>query len=237
MCWVTPVSSGLQGTGRWASQLRGSQRIAPRGPGRPSQSPGGAGETAWPLRGDRWARGCPAAAVHWLAWPKGSTTAHQSLRPKGTLTETQTHTQTQTATRSPPTPTLTRDGNPLDMAWGRKHGSWAGREPGEGVGSPGHSLRGRLQHVGGLPVVRVLEQPQDEDVGQRLALVLQLLHSQQAPRGRVKHLVLVSGDPGGRRGVLVPRMLGLPGDLPLQPWPAGLAPLRPFLTYFRKPPT
>ena len=73
------------------------------GPGRPSQSPGGAGETAWPLRGDRWARGCPAAVVHWSAWPKGSTTAHQSLRPKGTLTHKHTHTHTHTQ-RAHPSP-------------------------------------------------------------------------------------------------------------------------------------
>jgi hypothetical protein len=36
-----------------------------------------------------------------------------------------------------------------------------------------------------------------------LTLVLQLLHSKQAPWGRIKHLVLVSGEQGGRVDVLV----------------------------------
>ena len=135
MCWVTPVSSGVWGAGHQASQLQGSQSIAPRGPGHRSQSPGGAGETAWLLKGGRWARDCPAAAIHWLAWPKGSTTAHQSLRPKGTHTHTHTHAHTRTHTHTAsnaltPNPD-TQDGNPLDKAWGRKHGSWADSEPQE----------------------------------------------------------------------------------------------------------
>lgn len=69
----------------------------------------------------------------------------------------------------------------------------------EGQGGPefstGHSLRAGLQHVCGLSVVRVLQQPQDEDVGERLTLVLQLLHPQQAPGCRVEHLEFV---PAGR---------------------------------------
>lgn len=230
MCWVTPE---FWGAGGWVLG------IPARGPTEHHPT------WTWPSLSEPWGcRGDGLAAQGWqvgLRLPSSGSSLvglAQGLYNSSSESEAQGNTHTHTPSNMlTPNPDTSTGWKPSGHGLGEETGAGRTASPREGDGSLGHSLRGRLQHVGGLPVIRVLEQPQDEDVGQRLALVLQLLRAQQAPWGRVKHLVLVSGDPGGRRGLLVPRTLGFPGDLPPQPWPAGLAPLRPLLTTFGSPPS
>ena len=123
----------------------------------------------WPSLSEPWGcRGDSLAAQGWQVGPRLPSSGNslvglaqglynsssESEAQGNTHTHTHTHAHTHSQQRTHPQP---RHLHRTETLWTRPGGgnTGAGRtlSPGRGDGRPGHSLRGRLQHVGGLLVI------------------------------------------------------------------------------------